>query len=38
MSYYSNVVLENYQVRKGKKKKTAYIEFVRVSVRSTAMM
>lgn len=29
MSYYSNVVLENYQVRKGKKKKTAFIEFVK---------
>ncbi len=29
MSYYSNVILENYQVRKGKKKKTAFIEFVK---------
>ena len=29
MSYYSNIILENYQVRKGKKKKTAFIEFVK---------
>ena len=29
MSYYSDIILENYQVRKGKKKKTAFIEFVK---------
>ena len=29
MSYYSNIILENHQVRKGKKKKTAFIEFVK---------
>ncbi len=29
MSYYSNIILENYQVRKGKKKKTAFIEFAK---------
>lgn len=29
MSYYSDIILEKYQVRKGKKKKTAFIDFVK---------
>ncbi len=29
MSYYSDIILEKYQVRKGKKKKSAFIDFVK---------